>query len=59
MSELLRVCTGIDPDNEEIRQSVVAAVGDLQTTILRQVIYLRDSEVRRALVALGWTPPVK
>lgn len=57
MNERIRVWTGIDIDKEEIHLGVMSEAGDVHTEILRQVIYLRDTEIRRALVALGWTPP--
>lgn len=59
MNERINVYTGIDADQELIVSTVVSEVGDLHTVILRQVIYLRETEIRRALIALGWTPPAK
>ena len=57
MNDHIRVWTGLDFDKEEIHMGVTSEVGDVHTQILRQVIYLRDTEIRRALIALGWTPP--
>jgi hypothetical protein len=52
----LRVETQVQPD-ERIVQTVSTITDGVREQVLREVINTREAAVRRALVALGWTPP--
>ena len=40
-----------------IVQEVYSERDDVRELILRQVMATQDEEIRKALIALGWTPP--
>lgn len=61
-----RVSTSIDPVAQTITQSVFLdspeigspEMKNVAQEISRQVMHLRESGIRDALIQLGWTPPV-
>ena len=40
-----------------IEQTVDWGMGDLHRQLVRQVMDTKESQIREALIALGWTPP--
>lgn len=45
-------------DNGQIVQETERVQGGAHETVMRQVMDTYDEQIRQALIALGWTPPI-
>jgi hypothetical protein len=52
-----QVTTNIYPEQETIEQTVNQIMGESIVNTQMQILNLKDSQVRQALINLGWTPP--
>lgn len=53
----MQVFTSIDLDNETIFQEVLHIHKQNREVLSRELMNLKDAQIRDALLKLGWTPP--